>query len=277
MRKRTLHTISAAPPSIHNAFEQFQKQNEVKNLSPETIKFYSAKAKTFFLFLEDVEQRIDTITEEDVEDYILYFKEKGTVSDTTINTNLRMVRAFLYWCMERGYMERFPIRMIRADDTIKEPYTADELERLLKAPDKSTCSFAEYRNWVIVNFLLGTGCRASTLINLRIGDVDLSASTVLFQHMKTRNQIVAPLTRRLGRLLEEYLDYRNGNCTRRPFVHFRVRNGALTQHVGKCNMGLQSQARRRENVRPSVPAHLRQAVHPSWRRPVPSPKASGPL
>ena len=216
MRKRTLHTISAAPPSIHNAFEQFQKQNEVKNLSPETIKFYSAKAKTFFLFLEDVEQRIDTITEEDVEDYILYFKEKGTVSDTTINTNLRMVRAFLYWCMERGYMERFPIRMIRADDTIKEPYTADELERLLKAPDKSTCSFAEYRNWVIVNFLLGTGCRASTLINLRIGDVDLSASTVLFQHMKTRNQIVAPLTRRLGRLLEEYLDYRNGTAPEDP-------------------------------------------------------------
>ena len=216
MRKRTLHTISAAPPSIHNAFKQFQKQNEVKNLSPETIKFYSAKAKTFFLFLEDVEQRIDTITEEDVEDYILYFKEKGTVSDTTINTNLRMVRAFLYWCMERGYMERFPIRMIRADDTIKEPYTADELERLLKAPDKSTCSFAEYRNWVIVNFLLGTGCRASTLINLRIGDVDLSASTVLFQHMKTRNQIVAPLTRRLGRLLEEYLDYRNGTAPEDP-------------------------------------------------------------
>lgn len=220
MRKRTLHTISAAPPSIHNAFEQFQKQNEVKNLSPETIKFYSAKAKTFFLFLEDVEQRIDTITEEDVEDYILYFKEKGTVSDTTINTNLRMVRAFLYWCMERGYMERFPIRMIRADDTIKEPYTADELERLLKAPDKSTCSFAEYRNWVIVNFLLGTGCRASTLINLRIGDVDLSASTVLFQHMKTRNQIVAPLTRRLGRLLEEYLDYRNPSVkNEKDFYH----------------------------------------------------------
>ena len=106
-------------------------------------------------------------------------------------------------------MERFPVRMIRADEPIKEPYTADELERLLKAPNKSTCSFAEYRNWVIVNFLLGTGCRASTLINLRIEDIDLSASTVIFRHMKARNQIVAPLTRRLGRLLEEYLGYRN--------------------------------------------------------------------
>lgn len=209
MRNRALRAIPAAPPSIQKAFEQFQKQNEVKNLSPDTIKFYSAKAKNFFSFLEDTEECIDTLTEEDIEDYILYFKEKGTVSDTTINTNLRMVRAFLYWCMDRQYMQRFPVRMIRADDSVKEPYTTEELERLLTSPDKSTCSFAEYRNWVIVNFLLGTGCRASTLVNLRVEDVDLSACTVLFRHMKARNQITVPLTRRLGRLLEEYLNYRH--------------------------------------------------------------------
>ena len=104
--------------------------------------------------------------------------------DTTINTNLRMVRAFLYWCMEKSYLEKYPIRLVRADDPIKEPYTTDELQKLLKEPDCKTCSFAEYRNWVIVNFLLGTGCRASTLLNLQIGDLDLSAGTVFFRHMK---------------------------------------------------------------------------------------------
>lgn len=213
MRKRQLQVKSIAPPSIQNAFEQFQRQNEVKNLSQGTIDFYSAKSRTFFLFLEDTEQTVDTITKEDVEDYILYFKEKGTVSDTTINTNLRMVRAFLYWCMERHYMERFPVKMIRADDPIKEPYTADELERLLKRPNLKSCSFAEYRNWVIVNFLLGTGCRASTLINLHIEDIDLSAGTVYFRHMKARNRITVPLTRRLIRILEEYLSYRNGTSS----------------------------------------------------------------
>ena len=145
----------------------------------------------------DTEESVDTIIEEDVEDYILYLKAKGTVSDTTINTNLRMVRAFLYWCMERRYMERFPIRLIRADDPIKEPYTEDELARLLKCPNLKECSFAEYRNWVIVNFLLGTGCRASTLINLHIEDVNLSAGTVFFRHMKARNQQIVPLTKQL--------------------------------------------------------------------------------
>ena len=62
----------------------------------------------------------------------------------------------------------------------------------MKTPDQKTCSFAEYRNWVIVNFLLGTGCCASTLVNLKIEDINFSDGTVLFRHMKTRNQQVVP-------------------------------------------------------------------------------------
>lgn len=61
MRKRRLQTISVAPPAIQKAFEQFQKQNEAKNLSQGTIEFYSAKSKNFFLFLEDTEESVDTI------------------------------------------------------------------------------------------------------------------------------------------------------------------------------------------------------------------------
>lgn len=134
-----------------------------------------------------------------MEDYIFYMKDQQ-LHDTTINTNLRMVRAFLYWCMEKGYLEKYPIRLVRADDPIKEPYTTDELQKLLKEPDCKTCSFAEYRNWVIVNFLLGTGCRASTLLNLQIGDLDLSAGTVFFRHMKARNQQIVPLSKALVKI-----------------------------------------------------------------------------
>ena len=75
-----------------------------------------------------------------MEDYIFYMKDQQ-LHDTTINTNLRMVRAFLYWCMEKGYLEKYPIRLVRADDPIKEPYTTDELQKLLKEPDCKTCSF----------------------------------------------------------------------------------------------------------------------------------------
>lgn len=196
MRNRDLRPAAKANPTIQQAFERFQKYNRLKNLSQGSLDFYAAKGRSFFRFLGDTEQPIQTITEETVEDYIFYMKDQQ-LHDTTINTNLRMVRA---------------------DDPIKEPYTTDELQKLLKEPDCKTCSFAEYRNWVIVNFLLGTGCRASTLLNLQIGDLDLSAGTVFFRHMKARNQQIVPLSKALVKIMEDYLEHRTSDHTAPLFV-----------------------------------------------------------
>ena len=98
MRNRDLRPAAKANPTIQQAFERFQKYNRLKNLSQGSLDFYAAKGRSFFRFLGDTEQPINTITEETVEDYIFYMKDQQ-LHDTTINTNLRMVRAFLYWCM----------------------------------------------------------------------------------------------------------------------------------------------------------------------------------
>lgn len=218
MRKRTLNTPSCSVPSIQNAFEQFQKHNQLKNLAQGTIDFYSSKARKFFLFLGDTSLPIDSITKDTVNDYILYLKGQASIRDTTLNTHLRMVRTFLYWCMDNNYLPRFSIKLVLADEPLKEPYTAAELERLLKRPCLKTCSFAEYRNWVIINFLLGTGCRASTLTNLHIEDIDFSAGAITFRHMKTRHCQSAPLSHELSKILEEYLLYRDGKPSEPLFV-----------------------------------------------------------
>ena len=106
MRNRDLRPAAKANPTIQQAFERFQKYNRLKNLSQGSLDFYAAKGRRFFRFLGDTEQPITTVTEETVEDYIFYMKDQQ-LHDTTINTNLRMVRAFLYWCMEKGYLEKY--------------------------------------------------------------------------------------------------------------------------------------------------------------------------
>ena len=93
MRNRDLRPAAKANPTIQQAFERFQKYNRLKNLSQGSLDFYAAKGRSFFRFLGDTEQPIHTITEETVEDYIFYMKDQQ-LHDTTINTNLRMVRAF---------------------------------------------------------------------------------------------------------------------------------------------------------------------------------------
>ena len=177
--------------TIREAFEQFQLHNQVNNLAKDTIRYYAQKSEYFFAFIGDIDVSVTSITPEVIESYILDMKKQGNLSDATINNRLRMVRAFLYYCMEREQLPRYSIKLVRASTNQKEPYTQEELKRLLKRPNTDTCSFAEYRNWVMVNFLLATGCRASTLIELQIKDIDLPAGMVFFRHTYAKLYIQA--------------------------------------------------------------------------------------
>jgi integrase/recombinase XerD len=208
--KRKQRTAEKPPIRVAEAFAQFQRGNAIKNLSPGTIAYYAAHGGRFVRYLDEGTMPVALVSADVVDGYVLHLKNKGSLADTTINTELRAVRAFLYYCMRKDWLERYPIPMIRATDPIKEPYTIQELDRLLEKPDVKQCSFAAYRNWVIVNFLLATGCRAATLLAVRIEDVNLDTGTVFFRHIKTRTQQVVPLSRTLTAILKEYLEYRDG-------------------------------------------------------------------
>jgi len=200
--------LASEPQTLQELYAQFQRHNRIKNLAPATLQYYEHWLEPFFRFFED--RTIESITQNDVEEFILYLKRKPTMEDTTVNTCLRAVRAFLYFAMERDYLSSFKIKLIRVTEKVKEPYSKGELALLLTKPDLKTCRFSTYRNWVMVNFLLATGCRASTLVNIKIGDLDLQAGTVLFQHSKTRSQLVMPLSTTICDILNEYLQYRKG-------------------------------------------------------------------
>jgi len=113
--------------------------------------------------------------------------------------------------MEMGYMPKFNIRLMKCDKEIKEAYTTEELEMLLKKPDIKKVGFAEYRNWVIVNYLLGTGNRLRTLVNLKWADVDFQNDLIRLTAVKNRKQQMIPLSSTLKTILKEYRLYRKGD------------------------------------------------------------------
>ena len=77
---------------------------------------------------------------------------------TAVNCRTRGLRVFLRFCAKREYMEAVTIPMMKVDETFKDPYTDDELQKLLKRP--ATESFVEWRCWAAVNTFLATGIRA---------------------------------------------------------------------------------------------------------------------
>jgi len=154
----------------------------------------------------------ESVTKETIYKYIEHLQNKGTVNDVTINSYLRGIRVIFYYFMEMGYMPKFSIRLIKCDKEIKETYTTEELDRLLKKPDVKKTGFAEYRNWVIVNYLLATGNRLRTLINLKWVDVDFQNDLIRLTTTKNRQQQLIPLSSTLKTVLKEYRLYRKGNA-----------------------------------------------------------------
>ena len=63
------------------------------------------------------------------------------------------------WCAGEGYTN-ITLPKVKEVETVKETYSDEELDLLLKCPS-ADCQFCEYRNWVIVNFLLNSGCPAA--------------------------------------------------------------------------------------------------------------------
>ena len=102
---------------------------------------------------------------------ILYLQNRGC-NDITVQSYMRGVRCFCYYLMEEGYLQRFKIKLPKADKRIKETYTDTELKKLLKKPNVKTCEFNEYKTWVFSNYLLATGNRISTVLSLQIKDLD---------------------------------------------------------------------------------------------------------
>lgn len=152
---------------LTDAFADFLEKCRAKNLSEKTLNIYTVHFKFFREYLSDPDKKASDITEDTLEGFILYLQNRGC-NDITVQSYMRGVRCFCYYLMEEGYLQRFKIKLPKADKRIKETYTDTELKKLLKKPNVKTCEFNEYKTWVFSNYLLATGNRISTVLSLQI-------------------------------------------------------------------------------------------------------------
>jgi integrase/recombinase XerD len=127
-----------------------------------------------------------------------------------VATIVRHIRAFVYYCQERGWIPHFKVTVPKADKKVKETYTVDELNVLLKRPNVKKCSFSEYKTWAFENYLLATGNRLATALNVKIKDVDFDNNVLHLCQTKNRRQQIIPLSNKLALVLKEYLEIRGG-------------------------------------------------------------------
>jgi len=164
--------------TLQEMFDKFIAYKKIQNLSPQSILYYSESYRFFAAYCPGVTP-CKEITKDTCLGYIQYLQRSNpNIKGTTINTYLRAVRAILYFGMEQGYLSSFKLQLIKANKELKETYSDEELVLLLKKPDIKKCGFTEYRNWVMVNYLLATGNRLNTVVNLKISDIDFDGGMI---------------------------------------------------------------------------------------------------
>lgn len=195
--------------TIHEAFQSYIKKCTIRNLSPQTIKTYTVHYNVFERFI-GADTLLSDITKGIGDDFILYLKENNNCNDITVNSYIRSVRGFLYFLMESEYIPTFKINLLKVTKKIKETYTDSELKLLLTKPNLKECDFGEYRIWVFSNYLLATGNRISSVLNIKIKDLDFTNNLITVSMTKNRKAQIIPMSKTLCEILQEYLQFRNG-------------------------------------------------------------------
>lgn len=206
---KTRIKINLGYETIREAFESYLRASEAAGRADDTLKTYKEHFDCISKYL-NVDMRITELMKSDTDEMVCSMRN-SSLSYNSVCSYVRVFRAFLHWAQKEGYTD-VEMKNMKSLETIKETYTDEELLKLLKKPKKN-CSFCEFRNWVIVNFFVNSGCRAATLRNIQNKDVDLKNHQVVYRHTKTKNIQLVPLCDKMVTILREYMNIRRGEAS----------------------------------------------------------------
>ena len=145
--------------------------------------------------------------------HMSFLKEKGYAT-TSIYRTLMALRVFFRFLKREGYVEKDPTALLESPkiwQLIPEVLTAEEVERLLKAPGEGE---EEARDRAVLETLYATGIRVSELCNLDIHDVGENTVRVLGKGGKER---IVPIGEEAIAAIDTYLgNYRHEKGDHRP-------------------------------------------------------------
>ena len=225
---------TSANPTVEQVFSFFISSTAAKGVKDKTLETYKGHFHSISKRL-NVSIPIANLTKTHLDTMISEMKAGG-LSAHSINSYTRTLKSFLSWCNVEGYTS-LNISIYKAGESTKETYTDKELMILLKKP-KAGCNFCEYRNWIIINFLMNSGCRAATVRNIQIQDVYLPNRQILFRHTKNGKIQTIPLCSEMVSILQEYMQIRNGSGSDYLFCNEfgnYLSESALRQSIVKYN------------------------------------------
>ncbi|WP_052082672.1 tyrosine-type recombinase/integrase [Intestinimonas butyriciproducens] len=204
--KRTLTREEVNNQYLNAIFNEFIAEKKALGRVDETLKSYKTTYKKFCEYFGESAEETGNIIGSMFVEWTNAMRDEG-LKAATINHNLSDMRTFMYWCMDksRQYIDRFRIRLIKVQEEMPKDYTVEEVKALLRKPDRKA-KFTEWRSWAICCFVVGTGARLGTLVEIRMKDIDLKNGKVFYQHTKNKKLQTANLSPQLVKSLSDYIN-----------------------------------------------------------------------
>ncbi len=148
----------------------FITTKKLEGLSPRTLKSYTLHLTRFSKIMQ---KRLEDITVIDIRRYLAQYSNSG-VKNSTLNTEMTILRSFFSWLEAEDYIIKSPMRKIKPtkkEKRIRKALTPEEMEVLRMA-----CSTK--REKAMVEFFYSTGCRLDEVYKLNKQDIDWNRGLV---------------------------------------------------------------------------------------------------
>lgn len=139
---------------------------KIDGLSIRTLESYSRHLNRFSYYMR---KNVEDITTMDIRMHLANYAKQG-VKNSTLGTELDILRGFFRWLEDEEYINKSPVRKIKPikiEKRIRKALTVEEME-LLREGCKT------YRQRAILEFFYSTGCRLDEVVNVNKRDIDWS-------------------------------------------------------------------------------------------------------
>jgi integrase/recombinase XerD len=204
--------------AVKEAVQLFLEDCAMRN-RPRTAQTYAYVLRPLVASLGD--RAVDSLTPDELCQYVAAMRQQtsryqgahqrpeqqGGLSDETVRSRVRQLRAFFAWCVQEYKLPDNPMRLVkmpRPTRPVPKANDLNDLRRLLLACDDSPFG---RRDRAVLAFLADTGARAGGLLSLTMENLKLEEGRAIVLEKGGRSRIVpfGPFT---AQVLREWLEVR---------------------------------------------------------------------
>lgn len=211
--ERKIEELVIYDSSNESKLKRFIATKRLEGLSEASLEQYYRTIDNMF---NTIGKPLEKIGTDDIRYYLSMYQEQRKVSKVTLNNMRRYFSTFFQWCTDEDIIGKNPMRRIKAikqPQTIKEPFSDIEMEKIRQAS-------STVRDRALIEFLYSTGCRVSEVVHVALSDIDFVHNSLVV-YGKGSKQREVYISDKAMYWLRKYLDQRRDNTN-----HLFVGRGA---------------------------------------------------